>query len=139
MGRNHASARSLRAPTSHAHPWSRSIESLRVERLGGYARCGDNESRWAAFAGDPNYNLLNECCLAINGGNPSATGYTTMAQANMNYITGDGPGRAAFVRYWALMADAIKNHPSAFALELMNEPISINRRCLNRHVIATCD
>ena len=46
----------------------------------------------------------------------------------MEYVINDGPGRDAFVRYWRLIAEEIKDHPSAFALELMNEPISINRR-----------
>jgi len=108
------------------------IDSLKISSLGGYDHCSDNETKWAAFAGDPNYNLLNECCLAINGGNPSATGFTTIAQKNMDFIIHDGPGRKAFVRFWTLMANAIKQHPSAFALELMNEPTSINRR-LNLH------
>jgi len=104
------------------------ISSLRVDKLSGYDHCGDNATMWAAHAGDPNYNLLNECCLAINGGNPGATGYTTIAQKNMDYMINDGPGRTAFVRFWTLMADAIKQHPSAFAIEPMNEPMSINRR-----------
>ena len=104
------------------------IDSLKISNLGGYDHCSDNETKWAAFAGDPNYNLLNECCLAINGGNPAATGFTTIAQKNMDFIIHDGPGRKAFVRFWTLMANAIKQHPSAFALELMNEPASINRR-----------
>lgn len=104
------------------------VSSLRIDKLGGYAHCGSNATKWAAFAGDPNYNLLNECCQAINGGNPAATGYTTIAQKNMDYVINEGPGRDAFVRYWRLIAEEIKRHPSAFALELMNEPISINRR-----------
>ena len=24
--------------------------------------CGDDAEKWAAYSGDPNYNLLNECC-----------------------------------------------------------------------------
>ena len=39
----------------------------------------------------------------------------------------DGPGRKDFVRYWTLMAEAVKDHPSAFAAELMNEPMTIDR------------
>ena len=38
------------------------LPSLRVEELKGYAVCGANATKWARFAGDPNYNLLNECC-----------------------------------------------------------------------------
>ena len=104
------------------------IPSLQIDKLSGYDHCGDNATKWAAYAGDPNYNLLNECCAAINGPNPGATGYTTIAQKNMDYMINDGPGRAAFVRFWTLVAEEIKYHPSAFALELMNEPMSINRR-----------
>jgi len=54
--------------------------------------------------------------------------YTTISQKTMNYMVEEGPGRADFVRYWTLMAEAVKDHPSAFAAELMNEPMSINRR-----------
>jgi len=104
------------------------ISDLRIKNLGGYKHCGSNASKWMQYAGDPNYNLLNECCQAINSGNPAATGYTKIAQANMNYVINKGPGRDAFVRYWKLMAEAVKDHPSAFAFELMNEPMSINRR-----------
>merc|ERR1711998_422609 len=84
------------------------VPSLQITKLSGYDHCGSNETKWAAHAGDPNYNLLNECCLAINSGNPGATGYTTIAQKNMGYMISDGPGRAAFVRFWTLMAEAVK-------------------------------
>jgi len=104
------------------------VPSLDIKKLGGYSHCGSNETKWQAFAGDPNYNLLNECCAAINSGNPAPTGYTTIAQKNMNYFINPGPGRKAFVRFWTLVAEAVTQHPSAFALELANEPMSINRR-----------
>ena len=48
----------------------------------------------------------------------------------MDYIVTNGPGRAAFVRFWSLVAQAVKPHASAFAAELMNEPMSIRRRGL---------
>jgi len=79
------------------------------------------------FAGDPNYNLLNPCCKAINGGNPGQTGFTTMAQAAMTYMVEEGAGRDAFVRYWKLMAQAVRGHQSAVACELANEPMTIKR------------
>jgi len=104
------------------------ISSLNIKKLSGYDHCGDDDTKWAAFAGDPNYNLLNECCRAINGGNPGATGYTKIAQKNMDYMINEGAGRTAFVRFWTLVAHAITQHPSAFAIEPMNEPMSINRR-----------
>jgi len=93
--------------------------------------CGDDaatEAKWAKFAGDPNYNLLNECCLDINGGNPGPTGWTTIAQKNMDYMIAPGAGRDSFIRFWELMAVAVAQHPSAFALELSNEPMTINRK-----------
>merc|ERR1711959_116711 len=34
----------------------------------------------AKHAGDPNYNLLNECCQAMNSGNPGGLGFTTLNQ-----------------------------------------------------------
>ena len=79
------------------------VPSLDIKKLSGYDHCGSNETKWQAFAGDPNYNLLNECCLAINSGNPAPTGYTTIAQKNMNYFINEGPGRKAFVRFWTLV------------------------------------
>lgn len=101
------------------------IGALRVDKVGGYDHCGSDASKWAQHAGDPNYNLLNECCLAMNGGNPGGLGYTTVAQATMEYNW--GAGQPDFVRYWTLIAEAVKDHPSAFAIELANEPMSINR------------
>jgi len=45
----------------------------------------------------------------------------------MDWLIEDGPGRTAFVRYWRLLAEAVASHPSAFAVELMNEPMTIRR------------
>lgn len=45
----------------------------------------------------------------------------------MDYILEKGEGRDNFVRFWRLVAEAVKDHPSAFAAELMNEPMSIKR------------
>lgn len=104
------------------------VPSLRIDKTAGYERCGDNATAWAMHAGDPNYNLLNDCCLAMNSPNPGGLGYTTISQKTMNYMVEPGPGRDDFVRYWSLMAEAVREHPSAFAAELMNEPMSINRR-----------
>jgi hypothetical protein len=100
------------------------VPELEVTQMGGY--CTD-ASAWAAFAGDPNYNLLNPCCSAINGGNPPALGFTEISQKTMDWLIEDGPGRTAFVRYWRLLAEAVASHPSAFAVELMNEPMTIRR------------
>ncbi len=103
------------------------VPSLNVKNVGGYDFCGDDPARWAAYAGDPNYNLLNECCLAMNGPNPPGLGFTKINQAAMDYMVLEGSGRDLFVRYWKLMAEAVVDHPSAFAAELMNEPMTIRR------------
>jgi hypothetical protein len=104
------------------------VSSLEVTKTGGYDHCGNNATMWAKFSGDPNYNLLNECCQAMNGPNPPGLGYTTISQKTMSYMVEKGAGRTAFVRYWKLMAEAAADHPSAFAAELMNEPMSIKRK-----------
>ena len=100
---------------------------LVVEKLEGYSYCGDNATRWAQHAGDPNYNLLNECCQQMNGGNPIQLGASAVSQKTMDYILTPGAGRDAFVRYWRLMAEAVREHRSAIAAELMNEPITLRR------------
>jgi len=104
------------------------INQISVKSIDGYNHCGEDETKWAAHAGDPNYNLLNECCQAMNSGNPGGLGFTTINQATMDYILKPGVGREKFVRYWKLMAEAVKDHPSASMFELMNEPMSIHRR-----------
>ena len=114
-------------PLATGFPYSL-IPSLEISTLDGYAACGSNASKWAAHAGDDNYNLLNECCIALNaGGNPAQLGWTTASQAVMDFIISPGPGRDAFVRYWRLLAAAVALHPSAFAAELSNEPMTIRR------------
>ena len=117
------------APLATGLPYSL-VPSLRVADLGGYDHCGDDTGMWAKYAGDPNYNLLNECCQAMNSGNPAPLGYTTISQATMDYMVEEGAGRDAFVRYWRLVAEAVADHPSAIAAELMNEPMSIRRRAM---------
>jgi len=104
------------------------INNIAVTKVGGYDHCGTNATKWAAYAGDPNYNLLNECCLAMNSGNPGGLGFTTISQKTMDYAIKPGSGRDDFVRFWKLMAEAVKGHPSAFAAELMNEPMTIRRK-----------
>lgn len=99
-----------------------------VKKTSGYDYCGDgNDTKWSMYAGDPNYNMLNECCLAMNAGNPGGLGFTTISQATMNYMIDPGQGRDEFVRYWRLIAEVVVNHPSAFAFELANEPMTIHR------------
>ena len=88
------------------------IPQTDVRKVDGYDFCGTNASRWAAFAGDANYNLLNECCLAMNSGNPGGLGFTTISQQTMDYVLQPGPGRDAFVRFWRLLATEVKAHPN---------------------------
>ena len=99
-----------------------------VENLNGYDFCGSNATMWEQYAGDPNYNIRNECCKKMNSNNPPELGFTSISQKTMDYMVFDGPGRQDFVRFWKLMAEAVKDHPSAFAAELTNEPITIRRR-----------
>jgi len=115
------------APLRTDLPWSLSPQG-RVSGLSGYHVCGDNATKWAAHAGDPNYNLLNECCAALNDGNPIQLGLSTVSQATMDYIVAPGAGREAFVHYWRLIAQVAARHPSAIGAELMNEPITWRRR-----------
>ena len=63
-----------------------------------------------------------------NSNNPGELGYTTISQRTMDYLIEDGPGRDDFVRFWRLMAEEVKDHPSAFAAEWMNEPMTIRRK-----------
>ena len=46
-----------------------------ITKTPGYEVCGDNNTLWAIAAGDPNYNLLNPCCQAMNSRNPGNLGY----------------------------------------------------------------
>ena len=104
------------------------IPELQIKKLAGYDKCGSNATKWAQHAGDPNYNILNECCGAMNSPNPGALGFTKVSQATMDYVMRNDEGRKDFVRFWRLMAEAVVDHPSAYAAELMNEPMSIWRK-----------
>ena len=104
---------------------------LPIDAVAGYDTCGaGNASRWAEHAGDPNYNLLNECCKAMNSRNPGGLGFTAVSQRTMTYLLRPGAGRDAFVRFWRLLAREVAQHPSAVACELMNEPRTIHRRLM---------
>jgi hypothetical protein len=39
---------------------------INIKNKDGYNLCGNNETMWAKYAGDSNYNILNECCIALN-------------------------------------------------------------------------
>ena len=55
----------LSQPLETHFPYSL-VSSISVEKTGGYDHCGKNATMWAQHAGDVNYNLLNECCQAMN-------------------------------------------------------------------------
>ena len=114
------------APLKTGLPYSL-VPGLGIESLSGFSVCGDNATAWAEHAGDPNYNILNRCCVPMNGPNPQQLGFTEISQRTMTYVVSEGAGRDAFVRYWRLMAEAVAAHPSAIAAELMNEPMTIER------------
>jgi len=99
-----------------------------VKDTNGYSTCGDDAAKWGEYAGDPNYNLLNQCCIAMNaGGNQPNLAFSKLGQYAMNYIQKQGAGREAFVKYMRLVAESVVDHPSVFAIEPMNEPMSIKR------------
>merc|ERR1719333_518164 len=114
-------------PLSTGFPYEL-VHKLNVKNVDGFNHCGTDESKWQKYAGDPNYNLLNECCQSMNSGNPGGLGFTHISQETMDYLLRPGEGRDYFVRYWRLIAEAVRDHPSAFAAELMNEPMSIRRK-----------
>uniref|UniRef100_A0A7S0AU02 Glycoside hydrolase family 5 domain-containing protein n=1 Tax=Pyrodinium bahamense TaxID=73915 RepID=A0A7S0AU02_9DINO len=119
----------LGKPLRTALPYSL-VGQISVHKIAGYDHCGDDAAKWAMHAGDPNYNLVNECCQAMNSPNPGGLGFTTLSQKTMDYLVNEGPGRDYFVRFWRLLAEAVKGHRSAFAAELMNEPMTIHRRAM---------
>ena len=47
----------------------------------------------------------------MNSPNPGGLGWTEIAQAQINYMIDDGPGREDFVRYWLLMAREVSGRP----------------------------
>lgn len=65
-------------PLSTGFPYNL-ISSLEITKLEGFDYCGLDETKWAEHAGDPNYNILNECCYKMNYGNPGPLGFTTIS------------------------------------------------------------
>jgi len=56
------------------------VSAIDVKNVPGYSTCGDNETLWALHASDPNYNILNPCCQAMNSPNPPGIGFNSIAQ-----------------------------------------------------------
>mmetsp|Transcript_4606 Transcript_4606/g.8785 ORF Transcript_4606/g.8785 Transcript_4606/m.8785 type:complete len:348 (-) Transcript_4606:20-1063(-) len=103
-----------------AHLWPEQDDGL----------CGfDDDENWGMFAGQPDYNIKNPCCIRFNGGGTSwaRLGFTWSAQETMNFLFRKPEGRAKYVRYVRLLAEAVKGKPAAFGIETFNEPPSIDR------------
>jgi hypothetical protein len=92
--------------------------------------CSELDTKsWALHAGDPNYNLLNPCCLRWNapGGWGSNIEVTDFAELQIEQLVGTAVGRQAYATYIGLLAEAVSEHPAAIGVELMNEPPTIDR------------
>ena len=95
----------------------------RIERI---KPNGNICNKWNDILDLNTYYLNNECCSSINGGsNQTYIGFTNISQITLDYLFTNG--RKYFVNYWKLIANEIKHHPSAYGLELMNEPMYLNR------------
>ena len=79
---------------------------------------------WEQHAGDPQYNILNECCTAINapGNWGSALIPTLGVQLTFEHLVGTQVGRHAYATFVGLLTRAVANHSAAIGIELMNEP-----------------
>ena len=89
--------------------------------------CGANDTaNWAAFAGDPDYNIKNPCCRILNQGNWGALIPTWQAQATMLHLF-SAAGRAHYAKYMGLLSAAVDAYPAVVGIELMNEPPSVER------------
>ncbi len=90
--------------------------------------CLNNASAWLVGVDDDNYNLVNSCCQGMNSGaNNNALGFTTISQKTLSYLFTKGPGRDYFSRYYRLLAEAVADYPAAVGIELMNEPVYLER------------
>ena len=91
--------------------------------------CSEVDTKsWAIAAGDPNYNLLNPCCLRWNapGGWGANIEVTDFAELQIEQLVGTAAGRKAYSTYIGLLAEAVSEHPAAIGIELMNEPPTID-------------
>ena len=79
---------------------------------------------WRAAAGDPNYNVLNECCTRINVPGPwgMALDPSVGVQLTFAHLVTTAEGRSSYAAYVKLLAEAVASHPAAIGIELMNEP-----------------
>ena len=99
-----------------------------AEALPPVGRCSVSDvATWREHAGDPEYNLKNPCCLALN--RPTLRGGwgwrllpSVGVQLTFAHLVLSADGRAAYARYVGLLAEAVSHHPAAIGIELMNEP-----------------
>ncbi len=89
-----AAAHLIGQPLTTSFPYDL-ISSLEVTKLPGYDACGSNVTKWQEHAGDPNYNLLNECCQAMlaDTHNHTPLGYSDISQRTMDYLIDAGTTR----------------------------------------------
>lgn len=106
------------------HEQSRLAPNLPVLAFENGSCSADDTASWASYAGDPEYNTRNPCCLLNNQRGWSRIQFTSQAQDTLTFLFG-GNGRAYYVDYLRLLAAAVKNKPAAVALELFNEPLPI--------------
>ena len=86
-------------------------------------KCWTNDTAtWALYAGETDYNVKNPCCMRYNGGGSqwSRLAVTAQGQSTMKYLLSNPEGRAHYARYIGLLARAVKDHPAAIGIELMN-------------------
>ena len=89
--------------------------------------CGANDTAtWAEFAGDIDYNIKNRCCRKLNQGSWGQLTGSKQSQQTVKYWLSP-PGRKHYSTYMGLLAAAVKDSPAAIAIELMNEPPTIDR------------
>ena len=85
--------------------------------------CWTNDTKtWGLFAGQPDYNTKNPCCLRNNWGGSqwSKLAVTKQAQDTMLYLFHNPVGRAHYARYMGLLAHSVRDKPAAIGIELMN-------------------
>ena len=90
--------------------------------------CGVNDTEaWLQYAGDPDYNIKNECCRKYNSGNWYELTLTMQAENSLKYLFSQEGGEY-YANFMKLLAEAVDNYPAAIGIELMNEPPQINDR-----------
>ncbi|GMI08116.1 hypothetical protein TrVE_jg11758 [Triparma verrucosa] len=79
---------------------------------------------WQEYAGDPEYNIKNKCCVSINTPGPwgEQTIPTVGVQTVFAHLVGTEVGRSAYSNYVKLLTSFVQLYPAVVGFELMNEP-----------------